>query len=69
MSSRHQPLMGADSPDAVTHYRVPLRSLDSDHTFTQLIEVYGPRGMKRLLDDLEERYPDYAVGTPREVAP
>jgi hypothetical protein len=48
-------------------YRVPLRSLDSDHTFTQLIEVYGPRGMQRLLDDLKERYPDYSVGTPRAV--
>jgi hypothetical protein len=65
MSGRFQPLNGADS--AVT-YRVSLRSLDSDHTFTQLIEVYGPRGMQRLLDDLKDRYPNYSVGTPREVA-
>lgn len=66
--SRHQPLAGADSPDAAVTYRVPLRSLDSDHTTSELIEVYGPRGMQRLLDDIRERYPGYAIGTPQQVA-
>lgn len=66
--SRHQPLAGADSPDAVTHYRVPLRSVDSDHTFARSIAVYGPRDLAAQLDQLRAEYPDYALGTPRKVA-
>ena len=66
--SRHQPLMGADSPDAVTHYRVPLRSLDSDHTFHRDIAVYGPRDLAHQLDELRAEFADYSLGTPRAVS-
>ena len=65
--SRHQPTAGADSPDAAVTYRVPLRSLDSDHTFTQIVSAYGPRDLSNHLVQLELRYPDYHIGRPRQV--
>lgn len=65
--SRHQPTAGADSADAVTHYRVPLRSLDSDHTTYRDIAVYGPRDLTRQLHLLQEEFADYRLGTPREL--
>jgi hypothetical protein len=68
MSSRHQPAAGADSPDAVTHYRVPLRSLDSDHTTARYIQVYGPRDLANQLDELRVEYSGYSLGTPQVVA-
>ncbi len=66
--SRHQPLAGADSPDAVTHYRVPLRALDSDHTTQRFIRVYGPRDLEHQLDELRVEYAGYRIGTPTRVA-
>ena len=67
MSGRFQPLAGADSPDASVTYRVPLRSLDSDHTTYRDIAVYGPRDLTRQLDLLQEEFADYRLGTPREL--
>ena len=64
--SRHQPLAGAG--DASVTYRVPLRSLDSDHTFARLIRVYGPRDLAHQLDELRVEFPDYSIGTPRVAA-
>jgi hypothetical protein len=63
--SRHQPLAGADSPDAVTHYRVPLHSQVSDEpTFYRPIAVYGPKDLERQLAQLREDFPDYDLGKP-----
>ncbi len=67
MSGRFQPLMGADSIDATTSYRVPLRSLDSDHTFERHIRVLGPIDLGHQMDQLRVEFPGYALGTPREV--
>lgn len=57
---------GADSPEGVTHYRVPLH-LD-DHHFTRSIAVYGPRDLTAQLAQLAADFPDYEIGTPRQVA-
>ena len=65
--SRHQPLEGADSPDAAVTYRVPLRSLDSDHTFARLIRVYGPKDLSGQLKQLEADFPGYSLGRPVPV--
>ena len=65
MCSSQQPLDGADS--AVT-YRVPLRSLDSDHTTARFIRVYGPKDLANQLDELRVEYRGYSLGTPREVS-
>ncbi len=68
MCSRHSD-MGADSPDAVTHYRVPLRAQVSDEpTFYRSIAVYGPKDLERQLAQLREDFPDYDLGKPRQVA-
>ena len=66
--SRHQPAMGVDSPDASATYRVPLRSLDSDHTTARFIRVYGPKDLAHQLDELRVEYAGYSLGTPREVS-
>ena len=66
--SRHQPAMGVDSPDASVTYRVPLRSLDSDHTTARFIRVYGPKDLANQLDELRVEYSGYSLGTPREVS-
>ena len=66
--SRHQPVAGADSPDASVTYRVPLRSLDSDHTTARFIRVYGPRDLAHQLDELRVEYAGYSLGTPQAVA-
>jgi hypothetical protein len=63
-----RPLNGADSPDAAVTYRVPLRSLDSDHTTARFIRVLGPRDLQHQLDELRVEYAGYSIGTPREVA-
>ena len=62
MCSRHAPAAGADS-EPVT-YRVPLRSLDSDHTTVRFIRVYGPRDLSGQLKQLEADFPDYSIGRP-----
>ena len=49
-------------------YRVPLRSLDSDHTTARLIRVYGPRDLSHQLDELRVEYAGYRIGTPQKVA-
>jgi hypothetical protein len=67
MTSRHQPIAGADSPDAAVTYRVPLRSLDSDHTTARFIRVYGPRDLAHQLEELRVEYAGYSLGTPRQV--
>lgn len=67
--SRHQPTMGADSPDASVTYRVAIRSAVSDETFARNIRVYGPRDLEHQLAQLREDYgPDYDIGLPRKVA-
>ena len=67
MAGRAQPLNGADSPDAAVTYRVPLRSLDSDHTTERYLRVYGPRDLAHQLDELRVEYAGYSLGTPRVV--
>ena len=68
-ASNAQPLAGADSPDAVTHYRIPIRAVMSDEpTFYRSIAVYGPRDMERQLKQLRIEFADYDLGTPRRVA-
>ena len=67
-ASNARPLAGADSPDASVTYRVPLRSLDSDHTFTRHIRVFGPRDLQHQLDELRIEFPDYSIGTPQVAA-
>ena len=66
MCSRHsEPGAG----DASVTYRVPLRSLDSDHTTARFIRVYGPRDLSNQLHELMlEHAGRYRVGTPREVS-
>jgi hypothetical protein len=66
MCSRHAPAAGADS-EPVT-YRVPLRSLDSDHTTARFIRVYGPKDLAHQLDELRIEYAGYSLGTPQRVA-
>jgi hypothetical protein len=69
MCASSQPLNGADSPDAVTHYRVPLRSQVSDEpTFYRPIAVYGPKDLTAQLEQLRIENPDYDLGTPQRVA-
>ena len=69
MSSRHQPLTGADSPEAVTHYKVPIRAVMSDEpTFYRSIAVYGPNDLSRQLEQLRIEFADYDLGLPRKVA-
>jgi hypothetical protein len=63
-----RPQHGADSTEAVTHYRVPLRSLDSDHTTSRYIAVYGPKDLANQLEDLRVEMAGYSLGTPVEVA-
>jgi hypothetical protein len=65
MCSRFAPEAGADS--AVT-YRVPLRSLDSDHTTARFIRVYGPKDLAHQLDELRLEHAGYSIGTPVEEA-
>jgi hypothetical protein len=65
--SRHQPEQGADGPDAAVTYRVPLRSLDSDHTTSRYLKVWGPRDLQNQLDDLRVEMAGYSLGTPRIV--
>ena len=48
-------------------YRVPLRSLDSDHTTARFIRVYGPKDLAHQLDELRVEYSGYSLGTPRIV--
>ena len=65
MCSRHsEPGAG----DASVTYRVPLRSLDSDHTTARFIRVYGPKDLAHQLDELRVEYRGYSLGTPREVS-
>ena len=66
--SRHQPLHGADSPDAAVTYRVPLHSLDSDHTTERFIRVFGDRDLRHQLDELRVEMAGYSLGTPQKVA-
>ena len=68
MGGRAQPAHGADSPDASVTYRVPLRSLDSDHTTERFIRVYGPKDLAHQLDELRVEYAGYSIGTPQEAA-
>ena len=49
-------------------YRVPLRSLDSDHTTARFIRVYGPKDLAHQLDELRIEYAGYSLGTPQRVA-
>ena len=49
-------------------YRVPMRSLDSDHTTVRFIRVYGPRDLQNQLDELRVEYAGYSIGTPRVAA-
>jgi hypothetical protein len=65
MCSRFAPEAGADS---ATTYRVPLRALDSDHTFSRHIRVYGPNDLRRQLDELRLEHAGYSIGTPVEEA-
>ena len=65
MCSRHAEPGAGEQP--IT-YRVSLRSLDSDHTFARLIRVYGPKDLSHQLDELRVEFPEYAIGTPRQVA-
>ena len=66
MCSRHaEPGAG----DASVTYRVPLRSLDSDHTTARFIRVFGPKDLANQLHELMlEHAGSYRVGTPREVS-
>jgi hypothetical protein len=66
--SRHQPEAGADGPDASVTYRVPLRSLDSDHTTVRFIRVWGPNDLRHQLDELRVEMAGYSLGTPQRVA-
>lgn len=68
MSSPHQPFAGADALDSSVTYRVPLRSLDSDHTTERFIRVYGPRDLANQINELRLEYAGYSIGTPVEVA-
>ena len=61
MCGSQRPPMGAD---AVTRYRVSLRSTDSDHTFHRYIRVLGPRDMAHQMDELRVEHPGYDVGSP-----
>lgn len=63
MCSAQRPRNGADSKPVP--YRVPLRSLDSDHTFARFISVYGPKDLAGQLEELRVEYPAYEIGTPR----
>ena len=65
MCSSHQPEQGADA--AVT-YRVPLRSLDSDHTTVRFLKVWGQHDLQNQLDDLRVEMAGYSLGTPQKVA-
>ena len=65
MCDSRQPEQGADS--SVT-YRVPLRSLDSDHTTERFIRVFGPKDLAHQLDELRVEYAGYSIGTPQVAA-
>jgi hypothetical protein len=65
MCDRFAPAAGADS-EPVT-YRVPLRSLDTDHTTARFIRVWGPNDLRHQLDELRVEMAGYDLGTPRVV--
>jgi hypothetical protein len=54
--------------EAAVTYRVPLRSLDSDHTTARFIRVYGPKDLAHQLDELRVEFAGYVLGTPQVVS-
>ena len=67
MSGRHQPVNGADSPEARTGpYVVDMRNRwdDDDRIAVRIPLAWGPRDAKNLAEDL---HPEYLGAYVREV--